>query len=77
MRVFAKAEWRKYDSRDSITCIFCTGNVYDISHIFHCKKGIHQVPHYTERGLTNDLNKPRIGLICLKFSVVSELLDLD
>jgi predicted heme/steroid binding protein len=66
MSVFAKEKWRKYDNKGGIIYIACNGNVYDISHIFHWKKGIHQVPHHTELELANTINKPCTGLICIK-----------
>jgi len=78
MRVFTKEELRKYDGSSGIAYVAYRGKVYDVSHSFHWKKGVHQVTHYAGRDLTKALEKAPHGSDMLdRFPVLGELLDCD
>ncbi len=74
MRVFTKEELKKYDGSNGIAYVAYAGNVYDVSHSFHWKKGVHQVTHYAGCDLTDALKQAPHGADRLeKFPIVGEL----
>jgi len=74
MRVFTREELKKYDGSNGIAYVACAGKVYDVSHSFHWKKGVHQVRHYAGRDLTYVLKQAPHGADMLeKFPIVGEL----
>lgn len=78
MRVFAKEELRKYDGSGGIVYVACAGKVYDVSHSFHWKKGVHQVTHYAGCDLTDALRQAPHGSEMLeKFPIVGELIESE
>jgi len=78
MRVFTKEELRKYDGSGGIAYIEYAGKVYDVSHSFHWKKGIHQVTHYAGCDLTDALRQAPHGADMLeRFPIVGELVESE
>jgi predicted heme/steroid binding protein len=78
MRVFTKEELSKYDGSGGVAYIACAGKVYDVSHSFHWKKGIHQVTHYAGCDLTDALKQAPHGFEMLeKFPIVGELVESE
>ena len=78
MKVFAEEELRKYDGSGGITYVGYAGKVYDVSHSFHWKKGVHQVTHYAGCDLTDALKQAPHGADMMeKFPVVGELVESE
>jgi predicted heme/steroid binding protein len=78
MRVFTKEELSKYDGSGAIIYVAYANKVYDVSHSFHWKKGVHQVMHYAGCDLTAALKRaPHSADMLDKFPVVGKLLDSD
>ena len=78
MRVFTKEELREYDAKNGIAYIAYDGKIYDVSHSFHWKKGVHQVTHYAGCDLTDALKQAPHGADMLeKFPIVGELSDKE
>jgi len=76
MRVFTREELKKYDGSNSIAYVAYAGKVYDVSHSFQWKKGVHQVTHYAGRDLTNALKQAPHGADMLeKFPIVGKLVE--
>jgi len=74
MRVFTGHELKEYDGRDGVVYIACSGKVYDVSHSYHWRQGIHQVLHHAGIDLTDALSQAPHGIDMLeKFPVVGEL----
>jgi len=74
MRVFTREELKKYDGKSGISYVAYAGKVYDVSHSFQWKKGVHQVRHYAGRDLTDALKQAPHGADLLeKFPVVGKL----
>ena len=61
MRIFTKEELEKFDGRNGLVYFAYGGKVYDASHSFHWKKGIHQVRHHAGGDLTEALNQAPHG----------------
>ena len=77
-KVITKEELKKYDGSNGPAYVAFRVKVYDVSHSFHWKKGVHQVTHYDGCDLTEALGKAPHGSDMLdKFPVVGELLDSD
>jgi predicted heme/steroid binding protein len=76
MRVFTREELRKYDGSNGIAYVAYAGKVYDVSHSFQWKKGVHQVTHYAGRDLTDALKQAPHGADMLeKLPIVGELVE--
>ena len=75
MRVFIREELSKYDGKDGRAAyVAYNGKVYDVSHSFQWKMGIHQVTHHAGRDLTGELKRaPHSPELLEKFPVVGEL----
>ena len=77
MQTFTKEELKKYDGRSGPAYVAYAGKVYDVSHSFHWKMGVHQVLHRAGCDLTEALDKaPHAHDLLDKFPIVGELLDL-
>ena len=75
MRTFTREELSKYDGKDGRAAyVSYMGKVYDVSHSFHWKKGIHQVMHRAGHDLTKDFKgAPHSPELLDKFPMVGEL----
>jgi len=77
MRKFTREELKEYDGAGGVAYVAYGGKVYDVSHSFHWKRGIHQVMHYAGEDLTEALKEAPHEIDMLeKFPIVGELLDL-
>jgi predicted heme/steroid binding protein len=77
MRVFTREELKKYDGSNGIAYVAYAGKVYDVSHSFQWKKGVHQVTHYAGRDLTDALKQAPHGADMLEeFPIVGKLGEL-
>jgi predicted heme/steroid binding protein len=78
VRVLTKDELEKYDGSDGVAYIAYRGKVYDVSHSFHWKRGVHQVMHRAGCDMTEALEEAPHGADMLdKFPIVGKLLDLE
>lgn len=78
MRTFTKEELSKYDGSEGVAYVAYGGKVYDVSHSFHWKRGIHQVIHHAGCDLTKVLEQAPHGPDMLdKFPIVGKLLDSE
>ena len=78
MKVFTKEELRKYDGSNGVAYVAYDGKVYDVSHSFHWKRGVHQVMHHAGYDLTYALKQAPHGFDMLeKFPIVGELVDKE
>jgi predicted heme/steroid binding protein len=76
MRVFTREELRKYDGSNGIAYVAYAGKVYDVSHSFQWRKGVHQVTHYAGCDLTDALKQAPHGADMLeKLPIVGELVE--
>lgn len=74
MRIFSSEELKKYDGSNGTAYIAYRGKVYDVSHSFQWRKGVHQVVHKAGSDQTVALEKAPHGLELLdKFTVVGEI----
>lgn len=75
-RVFTKRELKKYDGSNGVAFIAFEGKVYDVSHSFHWKKGIHHVKHQAGCDLTKAFEQAPHGPDMLdRFPILGKLLD--
>lgn len=76
MRVFTKEELKKYDGSNGVAYVAYADKVYDVSHSFHWKKGIHHVRHHAGCDLTEALKQaPHSVDLLNKFPIVGELVE--
>ncbi len=76
--IFGRKELEKYDGSNGFVYVAYDGKVYDVSHSFHWKSGIHQVMHRAGCDLTEALNEAPHGPEMLnKFPIVGEFLDRE
>ena len=74
MRVFTREELKKYDGSKGAAYVSYDGKVYDVSHSFQWKKGVHQIRHHAGRDLTGALKQaPHNPDLLFKFPVVGKL----
>jgi len=75
---FTKEELSKYDGSNGVAYIAFSDKVYDVSHSFQWKKGIHQVMHRAGCDLNEALKRAPHGPDMLdRFLVVGELVDSE
>jgi predicted heme/steroid binding protein len=76
MKVFTIEELKKYDGSRGISYVAYKGKVYDISHSYQWKKGVHQIRHHAGFDLTAALKQaPHHPDLLFKFPVVGTLAD--
>lgn len=75
---FTKEELRKYNGHNGISYIAYKGKVFDVSHSYHWRKGVHHARHNAGCDLTGALKQaPHSVDLLNKFPIVGELVESE